>query len=331
MPVDSSIIKQVNHILERDKIRFGRFMAQFSMFLVVSCALWFLLKLSHEYTTDIEYPVQLVNPPSGKMLIGTQPRSVSIKVKAHGYTLVRYKASSLMSPIKLAITDFYPVGSSTSNFYMLTRGTRQNIVSQVGSDIEVIGISSDSIFFQMTGVTDKEVDVQPVVRVSFAKQHMQAGDVLVLPSRIKITGPRAILDTIVSIRTKPLDAYLLSTSKTYDVDIKKVQQVSYAVNMVSLTIPVERFTEIALSVPVNLVNVPDNVVLVALPSKVMVKCNVLMDKYFTLKPTSFVVSCDYNDRDKVANGKIKLNMLQTPSYVSRVSFYPEYIDYFIRK
>lgn len=325
---ERSLIKFMNSLLGREKLRLDRRVGQFAIFLAVSASLWFLLKLSHEYTTDIQYPIELVSPPAGKMLIGEPTRSVRLKVKAHGYTLLKYKASALKSPVKLPIGDYYSEGAGNSGFYMLTRGFRQNFVSQVRGDLDLQGIVTDTIFFQMAGVIEKEVDVTPRVNITFAKQHMLSGEIEASPSRIRIIGPKAILDTISRVNTKPISTEILSATKTYQVDLQQISQVIFSVSSVSLTIPVERFTETSLEVPVKLTNVPDSIKLVVLPSKITVKCNVPMAQYFTLKPTSFELSCNFHERDSVANGKIKLHLSETPSFVSRVTFSPEYIDYF---
>lgn len=329
--MDSSILELVNGIINRKKARFDRRMAQFSLFIVISFALWFLLKLSHEYTTDIKYPIQLVNPPAGKMLINDKPHSLLVKVKAHGYTLLRYKAKALLSPVKLNISSYFPVGKSTSNYYMLTRGTRLNIASQIGGDLDVVDVSTDSLFFQMTEVMEKMVPITPVTRVSFAKQHMLSGDIIVEPYLTKITGPKTILDTIIQIKTEPLVASMLLSTQTHNVRLQSVPHAIISDKSANITIPVSRFTEITIDVPISVANIPDSLSLVTLPSKVVVTCNVPVDKYFMLKSKLFKVVCNFNDRDKIVNGKIKLNLIESPSYVSRVKFYPEYIDYFIRK
>lgn len=274
--------------------------------------------------------MQLVNTPQGKMLISSPATTMQVKVRAHGYTLLRYKANALLSPIRINIADCRQATNGGSNYYILTYSSRQKLLESIGDNLEVVGITTDTIFFQMTEVIEKTVDVLPIINVAYARQHMPSGNIVVSPSTVTITGPKAILDTIQHIKTQPLVAGILSSSATFTLTLQQIPYTIYSAKTVGLTIPVDRFTETTIDVPISITNEPDDAWLIVLPSKVAVTCNVVVGQYFQLNPSQFKVTCNYNNRDKVANGKIRLTLDETPDYVSRVAFHPEFVDYFIR-
>ena len=98
----SVCLKDINDCKLLGKISFD---AVFSLFLVISAILWFLLKLSHEYSDELVYPVRYSNLQKGKIITGTPPEKISVKVKAYGYTLLRYKFTSYSYPLNIDLKE----------------------------------------------------------------------------------------------------------------------------------------------------------------------------------------------------------------------------------
>jgi len=100
---------------------------------------------------------------------------------------------------------------------------------------------------------------------------------------------------------------------------------------VMLTIPVEKYTEISIKVPVDVENLPDSVKLMFIPRSIDVKCNVVLSKYFTLKPLMFKAVVDYNLISNSINKKLKVKLATVPEFVSLTDFSPKYVEYIIEK
>lgn len=329
--MDSSLLRQFNLVVNREKAKFNKRLAIFLFFLFISTILWFLIKLSHEYTTDLDYPIQLVNPPKGKVIVGVPPRTVQLRVKAYGYTLLRYKAMALLSPIQVNLKGAKLNSNSNGSEYFLLLSNRiGSFVSQLSDDIVVLGVQPDTLFFSMANVIVKEVGVTPVVTATYASQHMLAGEIKVNPQRITITGPRSILDTVSEVKTSPMVLSLLLQTQKEKVPLAPIQQVTFSQNVVVVEVPVEKFTEATLEVPIVPLNIPDKSQVILLPEKVTIKCNVPVSKYFQLKPNQFKLVCNFNDADAIAGSKIKVLIQKSPDYVGRIDFQPKNVDFIIK-
>jgi len=329
--LDSSLLRQFNLVVNREKAKFNKRLAIFLFFLFISTVLWFLIKLSHEYTTDLDYPIQLVNPPKGKVIVGAPPRTVQLRVKAYGYTLLRYKAMALLSPIQVNLKGAKLSLNSDGSEYFLMLGDKLNsFVSQLSDDIILLGVQPDTLFFSMANVIDKVVKISPSITATFANQHMLAGSIKVSPQTITITGPRSILDTINEIKTVPISLDLISQTHKEKVMLASIQQVSFSKNTVAIEVPVEKFTETTLEVPIIPLNVPDKSQVILLPEKVTVKCNVTVSKYFQLKPNQFKLVCDFSDSDAISGGKIRISVQKSPEHVARIDFQPKYVDFILK-
>lgn len=329
--MDSSLLRQFNQVVNREKAKFNKRLAIFLFFLLISTILWFLIKLSHEYTTGIDYPIQLVNPPKGKVIAGEPPRTIQLKVKAYGYTLLRYKLIALMSPIQVSVKGaIWNRNSEASEYYVLMSDKFGSLASQLSDDIILLGTQPDTLFFNLSNVIDKVVPVKPDISITYSTQHMLAGAIKVKPSSITITGPSTILDTITQVKTKQISLGLLSEVTRTIVPLSSIPQVTFSENEVKVEIPVEKFTETTLEVPLVPQNVPDNAQVKLLPDKVNVKCNVVVGKYFLLKANQFKLVCNFNDPESISDGKIRVSLERYPDYVGRVDFQPKYVDFILK-
>lgn len=329
--MDSTLLKQFNHVVNREKAKLNKRLVIFLFFLAISTVLWFLIKLSHEYTTELDYPIRLVDLPKGKVIVGSPSRTIRLRVKAYGYTLLRYKVVALMSPLQVSLKGVKPMsGNSQANYYLTTGERFPSLVSQLSEELSLIGVSPDTLFFSMTKVIDREVRVIPDLVATYKAQHMLAGTIRVKPNSVVITGPKSIVDTIAEIRTKPQSLNLLSETVTVDLPLLPIPQVTYSQPDVRVEIPVEKFTEITLEVPIIPINVPDHQQVVLLPESIRVKCNVTISKFFLLKPSQFRVVCDFANADNFYGGKVRVSIDKFPDYVSRIDYQPKYVDYIIK-
>lgn len=326
------IVELFNSLIERKKPQLRARLLQGIIFLFISSMLWLLMKLGHEYTTGITYPVEIVNPPEGYMLVDDGAKRVQLRVKAQGFTLLRYKMGGESTPVKLSVGDFHPSGQNARfGYYMTLRGQMPAFRAQLNSDLELVGVTTDTLRFHMARVVAKRVPVRLELDLSQAGQIMQSGPVLLNPDSVSITGPAAMLDTITHVHTARLSISATTAQNiTHTLRLLAPEQITLSPQIVEVSVPLDRFTEIALSIPITAVNVPSNVALTLIPESVKLICNVPVGQYFNTHSEQFRVECDYVERGTVANGKMRLKLTEQPQHVSRVSFSPQFVDYFIK-
>jgi len=292
-----------------------------------------LSKLSHEYSTTLSYPIRYESIPKGKVIVGEPPRKIQLKVKAFGYTLLKCKLSAALSPISLDLNKHLSqsFGASKSKHFVLTYRIRNSVAKDLGSEILLEGIEPDTLFVELADVVEKKVRVQPVYSVSYDRQFMQSGSIVLEPDMVTINGPKSILDTISTVKTRPIILNKLNQKVAEKLSLVPIHQVSFSTRKVMVTLPVEKYTEITINVPVEIENQPDNVKFLCIPKNVDVKCNVVLSKYFTLKPNMFKAVVDYALIDKSLNKKLKVKLVKFPDFVGLVDFTPKYVEYIIEK
>lgn len=326
-----SIIEQVNSLIAREKMRLKTKLLGFSVFLLISATLWLLMKLGHEYTAPMGYPVELINPPDGFVLVeGRTPQQLQLRVKAPGHTLLRYKLRRPAAPIRLSIEEHHAIGSGP-NFYLPLRGYIPAIRDQLSQELELMGMGVDTLRFQMAHEVSKRVPVRLNLQLGMDGQLMQSGPATIVPDTVVITGPTALLDTITHVPTAPLNINSMGPQQAHTLRLMPPPQISLGERQVSVSIPVDRFTETSIPISIAAINVPDSLQLVLMPETVQLSCNVAMGHYFSTTAAQFRIECDFEERSSVVDGKIRLRIAQQPYYVSNVTFSPQLVDYFIKQ
>ncbi|MBN1989221.1 MAG: YbbR-like domain-containing protein [Bacteroidales bacterium] len=331
--MDSSLLRQFGNVFEKNKAKFNQKMAIFGFFLLIATALWYLNKLSHEYTTTLSYPVRFVNLPRGKVLVGDLPKRLDLKVNAYGYTLLRYKMSAALVPVEFSFSEIplRPIGLSKTKYYVLTSKALGHFSSQLSSDIRLDAILPDSLVFEFASTIEKRVKVEPVLKVGFAKQFMLAGTPKITPDSITISGPQSLVDTISAIYTKPIRLDRISKTVTKSVALPTINQIGFSHRKVEVSIAVEKFTEASVKIPVEVINIPDSLKLTIMPRMVAVKCNVIMSRYFDLKPRQFRAVVDYSFIDESLSKRLRVKILEQPSFIQELDFEPKFVEYLIER
>lgn len=329
--MDSSLLRQFGQVFNKGRAKFNQRLVIFIFFLIVSTIIWYLSKLSHEYSTTLAYPIRYESLPKGKVLVGEPPRKIQLRVKAFGYTLLKEKMSAALSPIELDLNKHLSQSfeGSKAKQFILTFRLRNSVIKQLGSEILLEGIEPDTLFVELAAIADKVVQVKPDLQTDFEQQYMQSGDLYLEPQEITISGPKSVIDTIEIVKTKQIKLKKLNQKFTKKISLIPINQVSFSSRSVILSLPVEKYTEITVKVPVEIENQPDNVKLLFIPRTIDVKCNVVLSKYFNLKPMMFKAVVDYSLISNSLNKKLKVKLSTVPEFVNLVDFNPKYVEYII--
>ena len=322
------------HILTQRREKLNIRIVVFTFFVAVASILWYLNKLTYEYTTEITFPLKIENMPAGKVLVGEPPKEIVLQVRAFGYTLLRYKFGASLIPmiIDLEQAPLMPVIGSETKFYLLTSTQRTSIINQLAGELQLGFIATDSLHFEFTSLVQKKVKVVPTLSYTIERQRMLSGPIIVKPDSIIISGPRSLVDTIQAVVTKSLKLDRISSVYSGMVSLVELSQIGFSHRRVNLTIPVERFTEAIFSKVIEVRNLPDTVRLILLPRAVSIKCNVLLSSYRGL-PESDVVEAyvDFNELQPGVTSRLRIYTTSRPYEVRVIDLDPKYVDYIIER
>ncbi len=337
------LINKISYLTLKHKIKnaFGKLtrvkpdrrVMVFLFFVIISTIFWFLSALGRQYTSTIRYPVRYTNFPENRVMVGELPSSLELTVNAHGYTLLRYYVSRRIMPIVFDVNSFSldPLpDTETSNFYILTSVATNRVAGQLGSDIEILDIRPDTLFFNFTDMTRRRLRVRPVTELVFDRQFMIKGNIGVEPDSVLVSGPASVIDTMQFVPTRKLARRGVSERIVQDIRLEDINMLEYSQNSVTVTIPVEQFTEASIRVPVELVNLPDTLSMKTFPPEVTVSYLVALTDYERVNPQSFRITVDYKSLP-AGTGRLPVNLMIQPDFVRAVRFSPESVDFIIER
>ena len=193
-----------------------------------------------------------------------------------------------------------------------------------------MSISPDTLFFEFADRIFKKVPVVSQLNLVPASQYMIKGNIQFDPDSITISGANPIVDTIEQVYTRQLD--LLDLNKNYndEVDLAKIRNVIFSDYEVDVTINVEKFTEGSQKVKLNVINVPDSLIIRTFPKEITVTYFVALSDYEKVLPQLFEAVVDYNETANMDN-KLNISIHNFPDYIQSLRYNPKSVEYIIER
>ncbi len=324
----------LRRILEKGAGGINRDVIIFAFFLLLSFIFWYLNSLGKNIESDLKYPVRYINLPKERILSEDLPSRLELYLKGPGYSVLKLKLSGSRAPLILDIStiNYRRVpGSNTLSYYILSSGLIPKLKSQLRTECEIVAIKPDTLFFTFDRIIAKAVPVIPDIEILTEKQYSVKGNIQVNPDSVILTGPKHIIDTVDNVKTRfkrltGVDetitrSFMLKTSKEYSSSVKKV----------TLTIPVEQFTEAEIHVPIKIINSPDSIDIKIFPDEVTVRCQVAVSDYNQFKERPFEVVLDLNKVNLNSTDKIPVEIPNVPPFVNSLRVTPSKVDFLIEK
>jgi hypothetical protein len=305
----------------------------FLFFVVLSTIFWLLNQLEEEYETKISVPVRYSNFPSDKILVNDLPEYFDLTVKAHGFKLLEYKISNKFLPYSINVNSLTLRIHSESDYvklYALTRLIKDDVEKKLSSELKIISISPDTLYFNFAERIFKKVPVVSQLNAVPATQYMIQDKIIFNPDSITISGANPIIDTIYQVYTEKRDLLDLDSEYNKEIRLQKIKNVDFSEDEIDVLIKVEKFTEGTQNIKLNVINVPDSVVLRTFPNRISVNYFVALSNYDKVLPQLFEAVVDYNKIESQTN-KLDVQIVNQPDYIKSLRYSPRSVEYIIEK
>ncbi len=99
---------------------------------------------------------------------------------------------------------------------------------------------------------------------------------------------------------------------------------------VDVNINIEKFTEGSHKIKLNVLNVPDSLIIRTFPKEITVTYFVALSDYEKVLPQLFEAVVDYNETVHQEN-KLQISIKNSPEYIKSLRFNPKSVEYIIEK
>jgi len=313
---------------EGQKLEFRKKILMFSVFLLIAALIWLLNALSKNYTTVIEYPLAYTDFPEGRVFVGEMPEHLDLRINAHGYAILRYKTFGKSDPISFKVSAFNlsRSGNDSSRAFILTRYLKDQVSRQLPAGIQLLEIKPDTLHFRFAERITRKFRIRPDFKFQVDKQFTIKDGVRLTPDSVKVTGPDMILDTMRYVTTAKTDLGQLSKDYSNKVKLRKMDDLEYELSRVNCRIELERYTEVQLSIPIEVLNLPDSISLQTFPSRVQLTCNVGLSKYDRMEASPVRAVVDYSGISEKTN-LLEVKLQNIPVYLISYEYYPKTVEF----
>ncbi len=273
----------------------------FLVFFIISAFLWFLNAINKEYTTDLSLPYKIENLPQNMSLAEENDAELTVSVSGHGYNLLREEIEKIKLPLlinikskKVPIKIHNNTKNSTQSF-ILTNDVKNLINKRFRDNIKLVKISPDTIFLNVVQTYSKKLKVTPKIIYTTEKDYIINGNIIIKPDSITVYGDKGIIDTLSAIYTETTQLGTIGKNNIHSLNIKYINNVRYSKSSVLIDIPLEKYTETYLKIPVQTINCPDSLKTRLMPSIVDVSFKVPLSIFEEVSVSDFTASVNFND------------------------------------
>ncbi len=148
----------------------------FAICLAVSLSIWLMIKMSKEYNTDVEFPIEYTNFPQDQTITNIKDSTISLKLESKGFNLFSDLYIKKKKPFRVNLrssrihSNRYTLGN-----YVITSTLLPQIRMQFEDAENIIGISPDTLFFHIENISSKIVPIEFDINISTKKQFDKIG------------------------------------------------------------------------------------------------------------------------------------------------------------
>ncbi len=303
----------------------------FLICLGISVFIWFLIALSKESNTTIDFPIVFENVPDDLLLVNKTDSILSLRVSSGGFELFTFKYLSRKEEIKIDLSQI-PL-SREGNYYMSvfpTNKISKEIIERMNISEEIISVNPENIFLKFEIVSGKKVKVVPVYDFSFEKQYQLSDSVKVNPDSVMVNGPINVIENIRYVETELLQLDNVSESQIVKVLLKlpeNLSNINITPEEVEVEFLVDKFTESTLEIPVKYET--DSIRIKTYPGVISVTYLVALKDYNRVDKDMFYASVEYNNPE--SRKKLDVIIPRSPSFVKITKIEPQEVEYLIIK
>ncbi len=319
------LYKKVSNFLSKAQ---SRELLTFLFFLSLSFLFWVLQSMNEEGEANFSVPVTYTNIPEQVVITNVLPDHIGMRLRDKGIILLNYSFSNKFQPIQI---DFKKYQNKKGVIQIRNEQLMALLKKQLNIGSSVVSLSPDTLSIYYSEQKGKKIPVLLQSDISSAPQAQIGKPFRISPDSVLIYAPREMLDTIHDISTQKLVLTNLTDTVTTRVSLLQEYGSKVIPSQVEVTIPVEEYTEKRMSLPLELLGVPDSLTLRTFPGTVQLSCFVGLNAFRDIFPELFEVAIDYNEIRQAQGNKVPVKIMRAPDNVTNIRVNPDSVEFILEQ
>ena len=266
---------------------------------LIAFIFWFFIKSEDDYLVTQKIPLVARNLQEQKTYKEEVPKDILVTIRGSGRSFIWLALFENFYDDYKAIIDLSSIADQYNfNLNEYYRDNPTKIVLPVSLGLQFVEVvSPKSIVINLDQYLVKKVPIQSQVFISTESGYIQVGDENFIPNSINIGGPQEIVNNIEFVITQKdtllnlmasieKELLIINPNKLVNFDPKKVQ--GY-INIQPIT------EENVTSIPVQLLNKPDDIEVFVKPNQVSLTVVGGLDAVANILPEDILVTIDFKD------------------------------------
>jgi len=300
----------------------------FLVCLGISVFIWFLIALSSESSTSLEYPIQFINAPADMVLVNKPDSHLVFRIQSAGFELLTLKYLNRRKPIEINLK--YLNLTEQDGYYTASYQTNQissEILKEYNFSEELVSISPENIIFRFERLYGKKVPVVPNVEFTFEKQYRLNGNIVVSPDSVQLMGSATQLKNIEQVETQYYKVEAVNSNGSFVCRFNSPLDdngLSIVPTEGEISWEVEKYTESTIEVPI----VSSGLGKVKIfPANAKITYHVGLDDFNRVNADMFSVVADIHENS--TENMARVNVSMSPSFVDIIRVVPQEVEYLI--
>ncbi|MDR1557066.1 MAG: YbbR-like domain-containing protein [Tannerellaceae bacterium] len=310
------------------KVFFSRFQWRetliFLFFLLLSFAFWVLQSMQGEYEIQLEIPVTYKDIPQDMAFVRTPPSVITARIRDKGSVLLNYTLGQKKASIALHMQDT----SAPDTLLLSMKDIEGIIMKQLIPSTNLISFDPQQIEIPYSRLKKKKVPVRFDGLIHTDPGFLLSGEIRITPSVTEVFAADVVLDALTSVQTVYTEIKGNKTL-TRKLKLRKTEGANFDPGEVSVTIPIEEYTEKTLEIPVVCRGVPQGYTIRMFPSVVKLTCNVPLSLFKDLSEEDFSVEVLLDNPEQNVSGMMPIRLAKKPDWVDRAALSQDSIEFIL--
>lgn len=302
----------------------------FLAFVLLSFGFWLMQSLQEEYEMDIILPVRYKNIPADIVFDEPLPDKIIAKVKDKGSVLINYTFTLKFVPLEINFKT--KIEQTDNNATIISKKEIEtDIQRQLIATTNLLDFEPYQINLKHSKRANKEIPVSFDGKINLNPGFQISGDIIINPAIVNVYASHAVLDTIQKIQTTFTEFKKVNKTLTKAIQLQKIEGVAFDPEIVTITIPVDEFSEKVLEVPVKCTNIPEQYTVRLMPNTIKVSSRIPLSRFKELEADQFEINIPFDKLEQNLSGVYPIKLSKQPDWVQSTSLSPSKIEFIIEQ
>ena len=298
----------------------------FLLFVFLAFCFWMLQSLQQEYEIELAFPVRYENVPADIAFDTPRIQEITAKVKDKGSVLLNYTIGRNFAPIEVKMGD---ITRKNGSIQVGRKQIESDIQKQLISTTSLLGFEPQAISLRFSKREEKEIPVTFGGEIRPKAGFQLSGEIRITPPYVKAYATASILDTLAEASTEPEIFSEVDKKITKTIRLSKIKGVNLTPESVTVTIPVEQYTEKTLRIPVTCEYLPPHYNIRIFPATIEVTCGVPLSRFKELSEEMFSIQIPYKELEQNVSGSLPVKLSKKPDWVHSATLQPDKIEFIL--